>query len=264
LTAPAACTVKDGFNLQAVLYAPDEAAAAALTALLHSGRLEAHHQVADGDSSRAAASTQQAAPDPGSVAVCLTAAAFAEPVAADEAAQRPWNRQLAALLPWLAPQHAAMAPPAGVETPVSPRRNGFRSGGSFHGGGGSEPGSPPQSPLARRKVTHQCSCYVAMLLSAHSLAEALSISRSAFVNPGLDSCPPHCLSALRCPCFLQAEEKAAERVEREATEVYAAVRPEGDEAAWGGETPELRPTLRPYQSRALAWMVRRERAAQVL
>ena len=63
--------------------------------------------------------------------------------------------------------------------------------------------------------------------------------------------------------MLQAEEKLAERVEREATEVYAAIRPDGTEAAWPGPIPELRPTLRPYQSRALAWMVQRERAAQV-
>lgn len=61
----------------------------------------------------------------------------------------------------------------------------------------------------------------------------------------------------------QAEEKAAERVEREASEVYAAVRPDGGEAAWAKDIPELRPTLRPYQSRALHWMVQRERAAEV-
>ena len=62
----------------------------------------------------------------------------------------------------------------------------------------------------------------------------------------------------------QAEEKAAERIEREATEVYAAIRPDGTEPAWLHAIPELRPTLRPYQSRALAWMVQRERGAQVL
>lgn len=63
--------------------------------------------------------------------------------------------------------------------------------------------------------------------------------------------------------IFQAEEKAAERIEREATEVYAAIRPDGTEAAWLAPIPELRPTLRPYQSRALAWMVQRERGAQV-
>jgi len=52
-------------------------------------------------------------------------------------------------------------------------------------------------------------------------------------------------------------------VEREAAEVYAAVRPDGREPAWSANIPELRPTLRPYQNRALAWMVQRERA-QVL
>ena len=45
--------------------------------------------------------------------------------------------------------------------------------------------------------------------------------------------------------------------------MYAAIRPDGTEPAWPAPIPELRPTLRPYQSRALAWMVRRERGAQV-
>ena len=52
-------------------------------------------------------------------------------------------------------------------------------------------------------------------------------------------------------------------MEREAAEVYAAVRPSGHEPAWAAPIPELRPTLRPYQARALAWMLRRERLDQV-
>lgn len=49
-------------------------------------------------------------------------------------------------------------------------------------------------------------------------------------------------------------------MEREAAEVYMAVRPDGREPAWKADIPELRPTLRPYQNRALHWMVQRERA----
>ena len=133
------------------MYAPDEAAAAALEALLHSGHLQAHYQPANSDSWKAQDSAQRAAPDPGSITVCLTAAAFAQPVAADEAAQRPWNRQLAALLPWLAPQHTAIAAPAGCDAPLSPARNGVKSIGGA--GSGGDPGSPPQSPIARRKAS---------------------------------------------------------------------------------------------------------------
>jgi hypothetical protein len=43
-----------------------------------------------------------------------------------------------------------------------------------------------------------------------------------------------------------------------AAELYAAVKPTGDEAQWEGECPQLRPELRPYQRRAVAWMLRRE------
>ena len=134
-----------------MVYAPDEAAAVALESLLHSGHLQAHYQPADSSSGKAGDSVQRAALDPGSITVCLTAAAFAQPVAADEAAQRPWNRQLAALLPWLAPQHsnAAMVPLAS-DAPLSPCRIGVKSVGGANGS--SEPNSPPQSPLARRKV----------------------------------------------------------------------------------------------------------------
>lgn len=153
----------DLLHAQAVMYAPDEAAVAALEALLHSGHLQAYYQPADSSSCRAGDSAQQAAPDPGSMTVCLSAAAFAEPVAADEAAQRPWNRQLAMLLPWLAPQHSAAAVmlPAG-DAPLLPSRDGikFVSGASS----GAEPGSPPQSPLARRKVDSGLTAVPAFLL----------------------------------------------------------------------------------------------------
>lgn len=47
-------------------------------------------------------------------------------------------------------------------------------------------------------------------------------------------------------------------------ELYAAVKPHGNEPELTGDTSRLRPTLRPYQKRAAAWMVAREEASQVL
>ena len=135
---------------QAVLCAPDDASAAALSALLRSGHLHAHYQPppqAAGIHGDAASQATGAAPA-GSLAVCLAPLAFAEEVAPDEARQRAWNRQLAVLLPWLLPQDDAAATADGTETPPSPR-------GSSGGSGGVA--SPPQSPLARHKVqVHPC------------------------------------------------------------------------------------------------------------
>ncbi len=154
--------------MQAVVTAPDDASAAALAALLQSGHLLAHHSPAaaagsgagsgDGaatapDSSAEAAaracgsggmlgSGAEAASPLGSVEFSLSARAFAETVAPDEAQQRAWNRHLAALLPWLLPGHSAAAMPQDATLPLSPR------GGS----GSSDPSIPPQSPLAQSKV----------------------------------------------------------------------------------------------------------------
>lgn len=73
----------------------------------HSLQLEAAAAgAAAGPAAAAGDSTAGRDPPLGSVTLCLTAAAFAEPVAADEGAQRAWNRHLAALLPWLLPGDA--------------------------------------------------------------------------------------------------------------------------------------------------------------
>lgn len=49
----------------------------------------------------------------------------------------------------------------------------------------------------------------------------------------------------------------------DAAELYAAVKPSGNEPQLPQDNPKLRPTLRPYQKRAAAWMVAREKGALV-
>ena len=51
--------------------------------------------------------------------------------------------------------------------------------------------------------------------------------------------------------------------EADAMEIYAAVKPSGDEPELTGELPELSARLHSYQRRSAAWMVRRELAPQV-
>ena len=49
----------------------------------------------------------------------------------------------------------------------------------------------------------------------------------------------------------------------DAAELYTAVKPSGSEPQLPQDNPKLRPTLRPYQRRAAAWMVARETGAWV-
>lgn len=59
------------------------------------------------------------------------------------------------------------------------------------------------------------------------------------------------------------QQQQPQQGEPDVANVYAAVRPSGREPAWTRPIAELRPTLRPYQARALAWMVSREHLVQV-
>lgn len=49
----------------------------------------------------------------------------------------------------------------------------------------------------------------------------------------------------------------------DAAELYTAVKPSGSEPQLPQDNPQLRPTLRPYQRRAAAWMMARETGAWV-
>ena len=51
---------------------------------------------------------------------------------------------------------------------------------------------------------------------------------------------------------------AVEGAEADAAEIYAAVKPSGREPQWRDPLPQLRPELRPYQRRAVHWMVQME------
>ncbi len=64
---------------------------------------------------------------------------------------------------------------------------------------------------------------------------------------------------------LQDESAAAvpDENEADAMEIYAAVKPSGDEPELPGDVPELKAKLHSYQRRSAAWMVHRETIPQV-
>ena len=51
--------------------------------------------------------------------------------------------------------------------------------------------------------------------------------------------------------------------EADAMEIYAAVKPSGDEPELAGDPPELKARLHHYQRRSAAWMLQRENMPQV-
>jgi hypothetical protein len=69
------------------------------------------------------------------------------------------------------------------------------------------------------------------------------------------SSPP---TSPRGPGSPRSTQAAAEQASFDAAELYAAVRPSGDEPELTAALPELQPTLRRYQRRAAQWMVGRE------
>ena len=56
---------------------------------------------------------------------------------------------------------------------------------------------------------------------------------------------------------------APDENEADAREIYAAVKPSGDEPELTGNPPELKAKLHSYQRRSAAWMVHRETIPQV-
>ena len=64
---------------------------------------------------------------------------------------------------------------------------------------------------------------------------------------------------------LQDESPAAvpDENEADAMEIYAAVKPSGEEPELSGDVPELKAKLHRYQRRSAAWMVHRETIPQV-
>ena len=77
------------------------------------------------------------------------------------------------------------------------------------------------------------------------------------------------LPAQPLSCFAVALQDASPELavddenEADAMEIYAAVKPSGDEPKLAGELPELSARLHTYQRRSAAWMVQRELAPQV-
>ena len=55
-----------------------------------------------------------------------------------------------------------------------------------------------------------------------------------------------------------------DETEANAMEIYAAVKPRGDEPEMIGDPPELKARLHRFQRRSAAWMLHRENIPQVL
>lgn len=64
-------------------------------------------------------------------------------------------------------------------------------------------------------------------------------------------------------CMSVEEDNLLDGESFDAAELYTAVKPSGNEPQLPQDNPKLRPTLRPYQRRAAAWMVARETGAWV-
>jgi hypothetical protein len=152
----------------------------------------------------------------------LTRSAFDQAVAGpQDPARRPWQQALLAVTGWLAP-HWALSPPAGAE--------------DGDGDGDGQPGAQRADSVDAERPAS----------SAAARQQGASASGSA--------------PATRLPAA--GSTAAAQPAKFDASVLYSWAKPSGLEAALPDSEapPALLPKLRPYQARAVWWMLQRERA----
>ena len=146
---------------------------------------------------------------------------------AEDQVQRKWHKQLLSVFSWLLPQH-------GAEGHVP------------------QAAQPPSAlPNNTSSAHHNCNMY------GHNAVkpdDAIPGPADASISVKQDS------DALVHQADSAGNESPAAF---DAAELYAAVKPQGNEPELSCSSTKLRPTLRPYQKRAAAWMVGREQQTQV-
>jgi hypothetical protein len=174
-----------------------------------------------------------------------------QPGFAEDYARKVWQERLLGLAGWLLPHWLGS----------SAGRGG--GGGGGRGGGGGVASPRPQRPPAGGGASSGAS------QAQHPAAAAAAVADDDD-RPGTSAAAAAAAAARQEAAAAAGAAAAAAAEQRpqdsggdeapafDAAELYAAVKPSGREPALEATPPELRPTLRPYQRRAVAWMLGRE------
>ncbi|KXZ52879.1 hypothetical protein GPECTOR_8g26 [Gonium pectorale] len=179
----------------------------------------------------------------------------------------PEESQLLEVLAWLLPHTAdgaageagAPAAPAAEAAESGPTQSGFPTGSI----------APPRSPTEQHKPPplHAWLSPAAGISTtpapAASTAAPLSPSCSDPRSPTAGPRSPAAAAAVAGGGSPAGAGAPSAGTALDVGWLYRAVKPSGTEPQWDGNPPELRPQLRPYQRRAVAWMLRRERHQEV-
>ena len=148
---------------------------------------------------------------------------------AEDQAQRKWHKQLQSVRTWLMPEHSSdQHMPHSSEVSAAPADS------QLH--------ICQQNPMPRHSP----------MKPEDTVPDSATASNSMQQNPESSAHQKGTAG------------NAQAAVGFDVAELYAAVKPQGNEPELSANNPKLRPKLRPYQKRAAAWMVAREHQQQVI
>ena len=147
---------------------------------------------------------------------------------AEDQVQRKWHKQLQSVLLWLLPEHSA-----DQHMPHSSELSGISAD--------TQPHTCQHNPVLRHPP----------MKPGDVVPDSAAASNSMQQNRLSSS-------------HQQGTAGNAQAIGFDVAELYAAVKPQGNEPELSANNPKLRPKLRPYQKRAAAWMVAREHQQQVI